>query len=39
MISGERFKRFVRSGFLLTPLFLLACSSGGGEGSSRQARH
>jgi len=33
MISGERLKRFVHSGFLLTPLFLLACSSDGGEGS------
>lgn len=33
MISGERFKRFIRSGFLLAPLFLLACSSGGGEES------
>src|SRR6185312_10661957 len=33
MISGERLKRFVRSGFLLAPCFLLACSSGGGEGS------
>jgi|SRR6185437_8189420 len=31
MISGERLERFIRSGFLLTPLFLLACSSGGGE--------
>ena len=33
MISGERLKRFVRSGFLLAPCFLLACSSDGGEGS------
>lgn len=33
MISGERLTRFVRSGFLLAPFFLLACSSGGGEGS------
>lgn len=33
MISGECLKRFVRSGFLLAPFFLLACSSGGGEES------
>jgi hypothetical protein len=34
MISGERLKRFVRSGFLLAPFFLLACLSGGGEESA-----
>lgn len=33
MISGERLKQFVGSGSLLAPFFLLACSSGGGEGS------
>ncbi len=33
MISDERLKRFVCSGFLLAPFSLLACSTGGGEGS------
>lgn len=34
MISGECLTRFIRSGFLLAPFFLLACSSGGGEESA-----
>ncbi|MFY4728800.1 hypothetical protein [Nitrospira sp. BLG_2] len=35
MLAGKRLNRFVRSGFLLAPFILLACSSGGvGESAS-----
>ncbi|MBS0154321.1 MAG: hypothetical protein JSS38_06995 [Nitrospira sp.] len=38
MTSGEYFTRFVGSGFLLTPFFLLACTNSGGGGSVPSSR-